>query len=378
MVRKGKFKLFSFLIEKHLIYYKSLNKNNKLVAFSILESNNLLKILPILNDFLLNKFLFYYSVQINVPKKRRKTILLTFIGNDKSRIDKFFNLIMQKIRENNKSIKFLKNHNLKRQFFHILSDKINNDINTLKLGDTLILKQGDNLQFLHFYEINCDLMQNEKVSLHNLLKALNNFNQKGYLVFNIKAINSENIVSNAYFIDIRYEKDRKSLDIEEEVNNLFKCELFKKSVIHLNRLYIILWRANLSEIFYNLTQDADIFLSLSQYNFQNLSKFSIQFDKALCLNQIEFHTLKPNLFFIEDKILFLILKVYNPVEISRILEKFFSKYYLFILILNIEEYKKLIQNNKIRSLENIKTLNIKDFIKFNISNMKNEYILKNS
>ncbi len=376
MVRKGKFKLFSFLIEKHLIYYKSLNKNNKLVAFSILEINNLLKIIPILNDFLLNKYLLYYSVQIMVPKNRRKTILLTFIGNDKSRIDKFFNLIMQKIRENDKSIKFLKNHNLKRQYFHILSDKINNDINTLKLGDSLILKQGDNVQFLHFYEINCDLMQNEKVSLHNLLKALNNFNQKGYLIFNIKAINSENIVSNAYFIDIRYEKDRKSLDIEEEINSLFKCELFKKSVINLNRLYCILWRANLSEIFYNLTQDADIFLSLSQYNFQNLSKFSIQFDKALCLNQIEFHTLKPNLFFIEDKILFIIQKVYNPIEISRILEKFLSKYYIFILILNMDEYKKLIQSNNIRLMENIKTLNFKEFIKFNISNMKNEYVLK--
>ncbi|GAG91509.1 unnamed protein product [marine sediment metagenome] len=186
------------------------------------------------------------------------------------------------------------------------------------------------------------------------------------------------IVLNAYFIDIRYEKDRKSLDIEEEINSLFKCELFKKSVINLNRLYCILWRANLSEIFYNLTQDADIFLSLSQYNFQNLSKFSIQFDKALCLNQIEFQTLKPNLFFIEDKILFLIQKVYNPIEISRILEKFLSKYYIFILILNMDEYKKLIQSNNIRLMENIKTLNYKEFIKFNISNMKNEYILKNS
>ncbi|MHA1477870.1 MAG: hypothetical protein ACTSPU_06700, partial [Promethearchaeota archaeon] len=208
----------------------------------------------------------------------------------------------------------------------------------------MILKQGDNLQFLHFYEINCDLMQNEKVSLHNLLKALNNFNQKGYLIFNIKAINSENIVSNAYFIDIRYEKDRKSLDVEEEVNNLFNCELFKKLTIRLNHLYSILWRANLSEIFYNLTQDADIFLSLSHYNFQDLSKFSVQFNKVLRLNQIEFHTLKPNLFFIEEKILFLIQKVYNPVETTSILEKFFSKYYVFILILNMDEYKKLIQS----------------------------------
>lgn len=378
MVKKGKFKLFSFLIEKHLIYYKSINKNNKLVAFSILEINNLLRILPLLNDFLLNKFLFYYSVQISVPKKRRKTIILTFIGNDRSKIDKFFNLIYQRTREYDKSIKFLKNHNLERQFFHILSDKINIDMNTLNLGDSLILKQGEELQFLDLYEINCDTMQNKKVSLHNLLKALDNFNQRGYLIFNIKANNSEKIVSNAYFVDIRYEKDPKSLDIEREVNVLFNCEVFMKSVMQLNRLYCILWRANYSEIFYNITPDSDIFLSLSQYNFQDLSKFSLQFDKALRLNQVDFHRLKPNLFFIEDKTLFLILDHYNPVEISRILDKFFSKYYVFILILNMEEYNKLIQSNEIRLLENVKTLSFKDFIKFNITNLKNEYVLKNT
>lgn len=378
MVKKGKFKLFSFLIEKHLIYYKSINKNNKLVAFSILEINNLLRILPLLNDFLLNKFLFYYSVQISVPKKRRKTIILTFIGNDRSKIDKFFNLIYQRTREYDKSIKFLKNHNLERQFFHILSDKINIDMNTLNVGDSLILKQGEELQFLDLYEINCDTMQNKKVSLHNLLKALDNFNQRGYLIFNIKANNSEKIVSNAYFVDIRYEKDPKSLDIEREVNVLFNCEVFMKSVMQLNRLYCILWRANYSEIFYNITPDSDIFLSLSQYNFQDLSKFSLQFDKALRLNQVDFHRLKPNLFFIEDKTLFLILDHYNPVEISRILDKFFSKYYVFILILNMEEYNKLIQSNEIRLLENVKTLSFKDFIKFNITNLKNEYVLKNT
>jgi hypothetical protein len=313
-----------------------------------------------------------------VPKNRRKTIILMFLGNDRSKIDKFFNLISQRIREYDNSIKFLKNHNLERRFFHILSDKVNNDMNTLELGDSLIIKQGETLQFLDSYEINCDFMQDEKVSLHNLLKALNNFNRRGYLIFNIKANKSENLVSNAYFIDIRYEKDHKSLDIEEEINKLFNCDVFTKSVMHLNRLYCILWRTNFSEIFYSLTPASDIFLSLSQYNFQDISKFSLQFDKALRLSQITFHRLKPNLFFIEEKILFLILDLYNPVEISRILENFFSKYYIFILILNMKEYNKLIQSNEISLLDNIETLNFKDFIKFNITDLKNEYILKNT
>jgi len=378
MVRKGKFKLFSFLTEKHLIYYKSINKNDKFVAFSIFKINNLLKIIPLLNDFLLTNFLFYYSIQINIPKNRRKTIILTFIGNDRPKIDKFFNLIYQKIQEYDKSIKFLKNRHLERQFFHILSSKIDNNINALKTGDSLIIKQSDTEKFLYFYEINCDLMQSDKVSLHNLLKALNNFNQKGYIIFNIQSLNSGRIVSNAYFINIRYEKDKKSIAIEEEINRLFNTEVLNKSVIHLNHLNCILWRANFSENFYNMTPDSDIFLSLSNYNFQDLSKFSVQFDKTLRLNQVDFHQLKPNLFFIEEKTLFLILDFYNPIEISRILEKFFSKYFVIILILNMEEYNKLIESSEIRLLEKVKTINFRDFIEFNINKLKYELILENS
>lgn len=378
MLRKGKFKLFSFLTEDHLIYYKSINKNDKLVAFSILKINNLLKIIPLLNDFLLKNFLFYYSVQINVAKNGRKTIILTFIGNDKPKIDKFFNLIFQKIREYDQSSKFLKNHHLERQFFHILSNKIDKDINVLKMGDSLIIRQGDSEKLLYFYEIDCDIMQNDKVSLHNLLKALNNFNQRGYIIFNIQTLNSGKIVSNAYFINIRYEKDNKSIDIKQEINILFNHDVLNKSVIHLNHLNCLVWRANFSENFYKLTHDSDIFLSLSNYNFQDLSKFSVQFHKTLRLNQVDFHQLKPNLFFIEEKTLFLILDSYNPIEISRILEKFFSKYFVIILILNVEEYNKLIESNEIRLLDNVKTINIRDFIEFDVNKLKYEFVLENT
>jgi hypothetical protein len=378
MVKKGKFKLFSFLIEKYLIYYKSLNKNNKLIAFSILEINNLLQILPFLNEFLLNNFLFYYSIQINVPNSRKIIIVLTFISNDKSKIDKFFNLVFQKIKEYNKSISFFKNHKLERHFFQILSNKLNIDMETLKMGDSLTLKQGEKLQFLDFYEINCDFMLDQKVSLHNLIKALNNFNHKGYVIFNFKTKTSEEIISNSYFIDVTKTKDYLPLNIEEEINTLFNCEVLKKSVPHINRLNCILWRTNFSDKFYDITKDSDLFLSLSQYNFHDLSKFSVQFEKVLRLNQVDFHRLKPNLFFIEDKILFLILEYFNPVEIKNILEKFYSKYYVFILILNMEEYNNLINSNEINLMDNIKILNFKDFIKLNINELKHETLLEYS
>ncbi|MBA7586417.1 hypothetical protein ES708_28415 [subsurface metagenome] len=81
---------------------------------------------------------------------------------------------------------------------------------------------------------------------------------------------------------------------------------------------------------------------------------------------------------IEDKILFLIFKDFHREDILRLLEKFYSRYFIIILILNQDEYKKLLDVNKIKFLENLKTLNYMDFVKLNFSVLKNENALKNS
>jgi len=142
MVKKGKFKLFSFLLENNLIYYKSINKNNKLIAFSILESDNFLRIIKPLNEFLLNKYLFYYSIQLNIPQKRKTTIIISFIGEDKSNIDKFFNLIKEQINNIDKSVSFLKSRKLKRHFLLVLSNNIDGGANSMKQPNSLVLKNG--------------------------------------------------------------------------------------------------------------------------------------------------------------------------------------------------------------------------------------------
>lgn len=378
MIQKGKFRLFSFLVEQYLIYYKSLNKNNKIVAFSIFKINKLLKIIPLLNDFLLNHFLYYYSLQISIPNKRTKSIILAFVDNDRSKIDKSFNLIFQRIQECDESVKFLKNHKLERHFLHILSNKTDIDLNSMQMKDSLILKHDEKLQVLKCYEIDCSYIKNEKITIHNLLKALSNFNQKGFLIFNIKAPKNGILVLNAYFVEIKSEIDNHTFEIENELNLLFHCEILNKKIIRVNQLYCILWRSSFAEVFYNLDKNSDIFLSLSQFNFHNFSKFSGQFEKILNLNIVEYHRLKPNLFFIEEKVLFLILEFYDPVEIKRILEKFFSKYFIFILILNTEEYNKLTKSNEISLMDNIKTLNSREFTMFDLKTLKNGYILKNS
>jgi len=215
MVKKGKFKLFSFLLENNLIYYKSINKNNKLIAFSILESDNFLRIIKPLNEFLLNKYLFYYSIQLNIPQKRKTTIIISFIGEDKSNIDKFFNLIKEQINNIDKSVSFLKSRKLKRHFLLVLSNNIDGGANSMKQPNSLVLKNGDRLKFIQTHQLNCDYLKNQMISLQSLLKALKNLNQKGYMIFNIRINNHQKIVSNAYFLDIKYELDSNSIEIDK-------------------------------------------------------------------------------------------------------------------------------------------------------------------
>jgi len=378
MVRKGKFKLFSFLLENNLIYYKSINKNNKLIAFSILECDNFLKIIKSLNDFLLNKYLFYYSIQLNIPQKRKTIIIISFIGEKRSNIDKFFNLIKEQINNIDKSVLFLKNRKLKRHFLQVLSNNIDGGANSMKQPNFLILKHGDRLKFIQIHQINCGNLKNQMISLQSLLKALKNFNQKGYMIFNIRTNNHQKIVTNAYFLDIKHDVDSCVIDIDKEINQLYDCELFKKSNLNISNLYRILWRVYVSDIFYAININADFFFSLSHFNFQDISKFNTQFVKILQLNKLDFHRLKSNLFFIEEKILFLILEDNNLRVIKQLMNNFFSRYFIFILILNQKEYRKLIESNEIGLLDNIKILSFKEFVMLDFLELNKENLLKNT
>ncbi|MFW9828855.1 MAG: hypothetical protein ACFFEY_14785, partial [Candidatus Thorarchaeota archaeon] len=72
MVKKGKYKLFSYIIEKNLIFYKSLKKSNKIIAFALFEYFSFKSIKEILNDFLRKRIIHYFSIQINTNEEDRK------------------------------------------------------------------------------------------------------------------------------------------------------------------------------------------------------------------------------------------------------------------------------------------------------------------
>ncbi|MFX0141242.1 MAG: hypothetical protein ACFFDN_46815, partial [Candidatus Hodarchaeota archaeon] len=67
---------------------------------------------------------------------------------------------------------------------------------------------------------------------------------------------------------------------------------------------------------------------------------------------------------------FLILQDLDSNYIHKVIEKYYSKYFIYILILNDLGYEKLLNMKPIKSIESIKILNPLEIRKFNYEEFK--------
>jgi len=117
MVKKGKYKLLSFFIEDNLLFYKSLNKNKKFIAFSIFECSDFHPSFNILTDYLKKRFLNYFSIQMDSNENSKTLFIICFQDKDKDAIIKIFHLLHQKLQETKSDINFL-GHDIFQQFYN--------------------------------------------------------------------------------------------------------------------------------------------------------------------------------------------------------------------------------------------------------------------
>ena len=182
MVKKGKFKLLSYIVDENLIYYKSLNKHKKLVAFLILEVEVLNSVLSILNDFLKKGFIKYYSIQVNTYEIEKKEILINIEDDEKSKIVKIFNIIHNRAINCDLNARFLKNKHLETQFLRLFVINKNAEIKILKKSDLLLVVNDDITNIYEFYSIQLELLRDKRTFLHDFSKLVYNFKKNGFLI----------------------------------------------------------------------------------------------------------------------------------------------------------------------------------------------------
>jgi len=360
MVKKGRYNLSTYFIEENLLFFTSLNKQKKKIAFSILKIQDINPIITILNKFLSQDYLNYYSIQISLLNNYETLIFMGFIDFEKKRILNSFNMIREKLSQISEKIILLKEESLEKQFFNIGFDNIDSKFNRLKSKDAIIIEIGRSSHILTISILNLLELSEKETFLHDFYNFLKKRELKGFLILIFKKTLSEDISISNYFIELK-EIDGKEPNLNDEINDFFNFPLLQKQKIEQKNLFKLLWRLEISEKRIAFKEVSGLFNNKAIEKIQDLTKFNLKIENLLKTNKISFHRLDPNLILINQNILFFLFDKIDYKLFNKILINYYKKYQIFILILNRQEYFKLNRLEKINNLNRLKIFNYQEY-----------------
>ncbi|MHA1126222.1 MAG: hypothetical protein ACTSR7_03530 [Promethearchaeota archaeon] len=367
MTKKGKFKLSSFLVEDFLIYYRSINKNHKLNAFAVALVSDFQDILPYLIQMLRKRYINYFSVQINVVEKREDLIIINLYNDKKDGIIRSFHILYEYLNKKGKIKCFYKNEMLKNIFLGLLTVDLNSHTKLIRASNSLLIKNQNEMKVFKLYELDFK-SENRSILVTNFINYLIDSELGGYFLLNVQFDEHDNIITRNLYINVSEKIQEDGTIIEEKINDFFDQELLKNIKININDVFSILWRKPLS--------NKQLFTKLPDWGIQSDEKLNLreivnEIEYSLKEKNINFQKINPFLLFIEQNIVFLIAKEADINHISKILNKYYSKYKIIILIIEEEEYEKLYKIEKISQLKDLKIMDISTFSQFNYSTLKN-------
>jgi len=357
MKPKGKYKLYSYVIENNLIFYNSVNKKKKLIAFSIMYVKNLQQLISILQDFLKKNILNYFSLQIHNKNYNHILLFLNFEDMSKKNILKCYNIVLQEIRD---YIDKINKKDIEKIFFNIGIKELSPNQKIRRKSGKILLEHQDISNYIRIFKINLPPNKKQENFLKDFLIFTKDLNYYGYLVI---TFNSDSI-SIVFILINRENRKNNKKEFDKEINEIYKFILLQELTPNYNIFFKLLWRHSFS----NSTISSDdfnfLFLEEKSYNIEDIIS---QLEMLLTENKIIFKKINKNLILINQKYLFFIFKDIDFKIIIRIFKKFYSKYYIYILLPDNQKFENLIKIKKINLLNKVKILNPK---KFNTINVK--------
>lgn len=368
MTKKAKFKLSSFLVEDFLIYFKSINKNQKLNAFAIALVSDFQEILSHLILMLRKRYLNYFSVQINIMEKREDLIIINFYHENKDGIIRSFHNVYEYMNKKGKIKLFYKNEILQNKFLELLTKDLNSQIKLIKQSNTLLIKSQNKTKAFRLYELHYN-NDNRSILVSNFINYLIDSEIGGCFLLNFQFDDYDNIITRSLYINVNETIQEDETKIEEEINEFFDRELIKNIKLDLNDIFSILWRKplNINKLMFSKLPDWGIKCE-DKFNIREIVN---EFEFSLKEKNINFQKINSFLFFVEQNKIFLIIKEADIGHISKILNKYYSKYKIIILIIEEKEYDKLNKIEKISQLEDLEIMDMSIFSQFNYTTLKN-------
>ncbi len=319
--------------------------------------------------FLKSGIIHFYSIQIDSNDTNKKVIFLNFRENKKENIIKAFNIVKQRLEENQKSSIFLKEEVLEKRFLAIFYQNFNSNTTITKSSESFVISTKNKSKVLSFFTIDFDFIEKKHTFISNLLNLINNLGEKGSLVLNFKIDDNDVIRISPYFV-LESENVDEFSNFENKVNAFFHFNLLKQHRIKIKTLSNFLWRLGIDDSFYFLKDSYDIFELKHTSTSKDLIEINEQFEENLQKNQIEYVRLSKNLLFIEYSFVFILLEDLNCDFIYKVIEKYHSKFIIYILILNEVGLKELHKMKTIKLIDNIKIVNPIELREFNYKQFK--------
>ncbi|MHA2182707.1 MAG: hypothetical protein ACXAAH_14905, partial [Promethearchaeota archaeon] len=216
---------------------------------------------------------------------------------------------------------------------------------------------------LDFFSINLNKLDNQDSFVHNLLNIINNFKKKGYLIINFLCDNDEEIKFSLYFTEVTFKGDE-SLSTENNINSFFNYNVIKRRGLKIKEFHNYLWRKGISDNFFLLKYYSQLFQNDSPDDTRDLLVFNENFKRTLLKNNVKFIRFSNYLLFIEQAFLFLTMSKLRSRFIQQIIQKYRSKYFIYILVLNKDDSMKLSEIRSFKSLKNVQILHLEEMSKF--------------
>ncbi|MFX1427164.1 MAG: hypothetical protein ACFFBE_11985 [Promethearchaeota archaeon] len=349
-----------------------MNKNKKIVAFAMFETTSihLLEIISTLNQFLKKRLIEYYTIQLNTLEIDKKIFILNFEENRRDSIVKIFHEVEKDLVEKNYHLKFFKNSKLEWKFLEPILKKSSSRVSLMRQSNSILFQNSSDSFLLNIYSVNLDYLDSLESFIKSFLNIVNSFSRNGYLIFNFRIDNNNEIIIHPFFAE-KCKMDDEPFNTENRINNFFNYSILKKQVIKIKQIFNLLWRLGLFDNHLSMNYFDKLFIEKNQDKITNLLKFNKGFEQRLTINQIKYMRLGKNLLLIEDKFLFICLPELKSKYIYKIIEKYYSKYVIYITILDEKGINKLREIPEFQSLYNLKILNSKQILEFNFDVFRN-------
>jgi len=219
-----------------------------------------------------------------------------------------------------------------------------------------LISAGKESRIFNFFSINLETIRKKNSFISNFSNLIRNLGRKGLLIFHFRMDHHENIKLTSYFVE-KCETNGKSSNMEEIINNFFHCNLIKRQEIKIKVIFNLIWRLGITSHYFFFIDFEVLFHNKKLSCSLNLLEMNELFERNLLNSQIEYVKLSKNLYFVDQSYLFLILQDLDSNYIYEIIEKYYPKYFIYILILNYLGYEKLLEIESIKLIENIKIIN---------------------